>query len=86
MGISLRTLALDAIAHAQLAMEVPAANACRAHYHCITYNLKTSAFLNPHACLTNTLMTHLQHVLPAITHVSPAQDRYLQTAQPVEMV
>ena len=86
MGISLCTLALDAMALAQLAMEVPAANACRAHYHCITYNLKTSVFLNPHACLMNTLMMHLQHVLPAITHVSPAQGRYLQTAQPAEMV
>jgi len=85
MGISKRTLALDVIALAQLAMEDPARNACPAHYPYITYNRKTNAFLNPIACLANSLMMPLQHVLLVNTHVSPAQGHFLQTAHPVEI-
>jgi len=85
MGISKRTLALDVMALAQLAMEEPVRNACLAHYPCITSNLKTNAFLNPPACRANSLTMHQQHALLVTTHVSPAQDLLIQTAQHVEI-
>ena len=84
MGISKPTPAQDVIAHAQLAMGAATKNACLAHYPCTIYNLKTSVYLNPLACRTNSQMMHLQPVLIATLHVYPAQDHFQQTAHPVE--